>query len=606
MATDTQQKKLGLALSGGGFRASFFHIGVLAQLAEQGLLRNIEVISAVSGGSIIAALYYLHVKKLLESKPDAEIDDQDYIDIVRRIESDFQTATDKNIRMSTFADFQSNLKMAKANYSRSDRISELYNDWIYQSVLATVSNPVQMRELKIFPPGEPDFHPHRGNAGRRAKVPILNINATTLNTGRVWQFTAQTMGEPLAEDANGTPVYEETDSKSDRYRRAHPSYNDMVPHQQNFELGHAVGASAGVPGFFPPLSISGLYQDGDQSIRVQLVDGGVYDNQGIDALLCEGCTDFIISDASAQLVVDSEPRTDTIAVLKRVSDWIVPDRVRTETLKRLFKTYGRDKIAFMHLRKGLGVREIPWIGNDGRPSGPVHSVPPTSKQFGVDPDVQDLLSKMRTDLDAFSEVEAYSLMLDGYLMSSEELKQFRSHTGYGTPETERSSTQPQAAGWKFLAVASKINAPTPDYLKQLQASSLRFGKVPMLIPVLSILLMAAAILVLWLFWPYLNLLLQKRIPVMAIVLLIAVVAGYRYLMKWEQMFKFVKVLRLTVDVFKRVLLNTFPALLAMPFVWFYLKFINPLYLWRGRIDNLDLNAKDRLQHLLKWLKSDLT
>jgi predicted acylesterase/phospholipase RssA len=603
MALDKQQQKLGLALSGGGFRASFFHIGVLAQMAEQGLLRDVEVISAVSGGSIIAALYYLHVKKLLESKPDAEVDDQDYIDIVRRIESDFQTATDKNIRMSTFADFQSNLKMAKANYSRSDRISELYNDYIYRDVLTNVSDPVQMRELKIFPPGEPDFHPHTGNAGRKAKVPILNINATTLNTGRAWQFNAQTMGEPIAEDANGAPVYEETDSKSDRYRRARPSYNEMVPHQQNFELGHAAGASAGVPGLFPPLSISGLYQDGDQSIRVQLVDGGVYDNQGIDALLCEGCTDFIISDASAQLAVDSEPRTDTLPVLTRVADCIVPDRVRTETLKKLFKAYGRDKIAFMHLRKGLGVREIPWIDNRSIPSGPVRTLPPSSKQFGVDPDVQDLLSKVRTDLDAFSEVEAYSLMLDGYLMSSAELKQFRSHTGHGTPEAERSSTQPQAGGWKFLAVASKINAPTPDYLKQLQVSSLRFGKAMMLIPPLSILGMGAAILLLWLFWPYLNLLLQKRISVMAVAILIAVVVGYQYLTKLERMFKFVKVLRLAVDAVKRLLFNVAPALIGMPFIWFYLRFINPLYLWRGRVDNLDLNAKNRFQHFLKWLKS---
>src|SRR5580658_5007428 len=37
--------KLGLALSGGGFRASFFHIGVLARLAELDLLRYVEVLS---------------------------------------------------------------------------------------------------------------------------------------------------------------------------------------------------------------------------------------------------------------------------------------------------------------------------------------------------------------------------------------------------------------------------------------------------------------------------------------------------------------------------------------------------------------------------------
>ena len=65
--------KIGLALSGGGFRAALFHVGVLARLAELGILRRVEVISSVSGGSIIGALYYIHVKNLLERKPDSEI-----------------------------------------------------------------------------------------------------------------------------------------------------------------------------------------------------------------------------------------------------------------------------------------------------------------------------------------------------------------------------------------------------------------------------------------------------------------------------------------------------------------------------------------------------
>ena len=41
------QPKLGLALSGGGHRAAFFHVGVLAKLAELGLLRPIQVISTL-------------------------------------------------------------------------------------------------------------------------------------------------------------------------------------------------------------------------------------------------------------------------------------------------------------------------------------------------------------------------------------------------------------------------------------------------------------------------------------------------------------------------------------------------------------------------------
>ena len=64
--SDIEKGKLGIALSGGGFRAAFFHIGVLARLAEHDLLRHVAVISCVSGGSIIGAFYYLKVKQLLE------------------------------------------------------------------------------------------------------------------------------------------------------------------------------------------------------------------------------------------------------------------------------------------------------------------------------------------------------------------------------------------------------------------------------------------------------------------------------------------------------------------------------------------------------------
>ena len=65
--------RLGLALSGGGFRAAFFHLGVLARMAELDLLRQVESISTVSGGSIIGALYYIHLKNLLETVEDSQI-----------------------------------------------------------------------------------------------------------------------------------------------------------------------------------------------------------------------------------------------------------------------------------------------------------------------------------------------------------------------------------------------------------------------------------------------------------------------------------------------------------------------------------------------------
>lgn len=47
-----QQKRIGLALSGGGFRAAAFHLGVMRKLRGLGLLERIDVLSCVSGGSI--------------------------------------------------------------------------------------------------------------------------------------------------------------------------------------------------------------------------------------------------------------------------------------------------------------------------------------------------------------------------------------------------------------------------------------------------------------------------------------------------------------------------------------------------------------------------
>ena len=49
---------VGLALSGGGFRATVFHLGVLARLADENRLEQVTVLSTVSGGSLSGALFY--------------------------------------------------------------------------------------------------------------------------------------------------------------------------------------------------------------------------------------------------------------------------------------------------------------------------------------------------------------------------------------------------------------------------------------------------------------------------------------------------------------------------------------------------------------------
>ncbi len=51
------QPRIGVAISGGGFRATAFGLGCLRALYDTGLLTSVSVISGVSGGSLLAALY---------------------------------------------------------------------------------------------------------------------------------------------------------------------------------------------------------------------------------------------------------------------------------------------------------------------------------------------------------------------------------------------------------------------------------------------------------------------------------------------------------------------------------------------------------------------
>jgi hypothetical protein len=88
--------KVGLALSGGGFRASFYHLGVLARLAELNVLKHVEVLSCVSGGSITGACYWPSLRRrLLECDSMTQ---QDYVDVVKGLITRFENGVAANVR----------------------------------------------------------------------------------------------------------------------------------------------------------------------------------------------------------------------------------------------------------------------------------------------------------------------------------------------------------------------------------------------------------------------------------------------------------------------------------------------------------------------------
>jgi hypothetical protein len=120
--------KVGLALSGGGFRASLFHIGVLAR-PELDVLRRVEVLSCVSGGSIIGAHYYLQLRETLETTELEKLSDHElrgvYIALVRRVAADFLAGVQTNIRMRVFANpFPLLRSIVRCAYTRTVRLGE--------------------------------------------------------------------------------------------------------------------------------------------------------------------------------------------------------------------------------------------------------------------------------------------------------------------------------------------------------------------------------------------------------------------------------------------------------------------------------------------------
>src|SRR5688572_11255584 len=86
----TIMKKCGLALSGGGFRATLYHLGLIRFLRDAGLLSQVTHITSVSGGSIMAAHLVLHWNRYTGSEAEfdeaaAELLDFIQLDIRNRI-----------------------------------------------------------------------------------------------------------------------------------------------------------------------------------------------------------------------------------------------------------------------------------------------------------------------------------------------------------------------------------------------------------------------------------------------------------------------------------------------------------------------------------------
>lgn len=94
----SEERFIGLALSGGGYRASLFHLGAMRRLNELGLLNQVATISSVSGGSILSG--YVADKMLELDKNTPQFDDWE-----KDVGAGFRRFVGKDIRTGLFLRF---------------------------------------------------------------------------------------------------------------------------------------------------------------------------------------------------------------------------------------------------------------------------------------------------------------------------------------------------------------------------------------------------------------------------------------------------------------------------------------------------------------------
>jgi len=460
--------KVGLALSGGGLRASFYHLGVLARLAELDVLRHVEVLSCVSGGSIVGACYWLALRRrLIEPRP---IGREDYVSLVRDLIARFQDAVAGNLRGKVQPSFlQMVWRFARGEKGAMDpeptarALEELFYLPLWRG-----TGPIYMHQLRFDPAdhdpaltGSPVFDAGKHNWLRAHKVPALVLNATTVNTGHAWQFTPTWMGEsPWA-------VHEAADSIP---RLQWSWYKPDAGWQ--IELGRAVAASACVPGVFAPLRMDCQYVDDKcPAIEVSLVDGGVHDNQGTVSLIASDCNVLLVSDACGQLMLEPKPgrglkglaghasrSMDTLMERVRLANFVdLSARRRSGLLRGLM---------FLHMKVGLDADMIRL--KFSQEAYELRRAPLSPS--GVRKDFQQALAELRTDLDDFTPDESRALMACGYQMASKAFQR-------DLAELKELWREPDSAEWPFKEMLTEITsteAATPrrnDLLAALRAGS---------------------------------------------------------------------------------------------------------------------------------------
>jgi len=249
---------IGLCLSGGGFRASLFHLGALRRLNETGILArtDFKTITSVSGGSITAAaLATALAKRKADETGTISREAWD-----REVRDPLRAFTKKDVRTGPF------LKRLRP-----------WNLWKTE----TTVNALAERYEKELTPLRLKQLPER---------PAFLFLATDLSWGVSWAFTRDWMGDYQA---------------------------GYMPTPEDFPVARAIAASACFPPLFGPMRLrlnpedlkqgsapKGKHRDACLS-DFRLTDGGDYDNMGLEPVWKSHAV-VLVSDAGGLFTNESD------------------------------------------------------------------------------------------------------------------------------------------------------------------------------------------------------------------------------------------------------------------------------------------------------------
>jgi NTE family protein len=230
---------IGLALSGGGSRAMAFHLGCLRALEDLGVLPRVNVLSTISGGSIIGAYYAYGLTASFEK---FETDIRGFLrdgfqyKIIRELAKPWNLARCLTSAAATSVDgLVSRFRGREPHVLRYPSRSDLFH-----SILAN----------DLFPG-------LRMSSSRRHNLEVV-IGACELRTGTAFRFSNSAAG----------------------------SWRHGAMVAPNVEVAFAVAASAAYPLLLPAFDRRWKFTKAGavKEFRVLLTDGGIYDNLGASVL----------------------------------------------------------------------------------------------------------------------------------------------------------------------------------------------------------------------------------------------------------------------------------------------------------------------------------